>query len=664
MFSGKVKFLIFLMSFYFFINPCFSQTVDEGNDEEILEKGMQILKKYFYGGNNWQIAQPSSEKDVKGLINFIEDEPVDSILKNLNNSIDTVGIYVYRNPGNVEDSLQVPGFYPYYRVEKDMENIGVQLQAEFQDKSVVIPIEFTINLDVKLNLIPEGKGMQLFVDSLFTIPDSLQIPDVIPDSLLNSPENFEVLRRTDSLRNIYIEKTRSSYNESLISGYIDSLTIEIRTQQFEEALQLQTKRLTDSIRANNYSILVAYNNEVINRVNDSIVTVLKTLVDYADFIDTTHISIVNFKGEATDIRLQNDNERFTRVWLKNEQNDSLGILVKNTDKRSMQMLIDDGVTFSRYKPKETKVFDFNTMGKEIADFTKVGKSYEVETPWRIGGNGNAGITQTYLQNWKKGGQSALALLLTLKGFANYTRADGKVKWENTGEIRNGWLQPGGKGSELQKNDDNFELTSRYGVSAFKKWYYSAEFNFETQFFKGFIYPTATNPDPISAFMAPAKTFLKLGLEYKPDAKFSLLLSPITLKNMYVRDTMLIDQTKFGVAPNKKSFWEPGLNADVGFKKEITTDITYETKYKMFINYKAPFQKFDIDWENVFQMRLTEYINLRLMAHFIYDDDVLFPVYDENNVQIGEKPKLQIKEFFTIGFAYKINHKVMKAKRIR
>lgn len=240
------------------------------------------------------------------------------------------------------------------------------------------------------------------------------------------------------------------------------------------------------------------------------------------------------------------------------------------------------------------------------------------------------------------------------------KLNGKIMWR----LETDGFVPEGKGLSCKKNDDKFEFTSRYGVSAFKKWYYSAEFNFETQFFKGFIYPTSDNPDPISAFFAPGKTFLKLGLEYKPSKKFSLMLSPITLKNVYVRDTVLIDQTKFGIEPNKNSFWEPGLNADLKFKKEITPDITYESKYKMFINYKEPFRKFDVNWENTFHIQLTDYINMRLMMHFIYDDDVLFPVYDANDVKVDEKPKLQMKEFFTIGFVYKINHKIMRSKRIR
>ena len=237
-----------------------------------------------------------------------------------------------------------------------------------------------------------------------------------------------------------------------------------------------------------------------------------------------------------------------------------------------------------------------------------------------------------------------------------------MKWENSGEIRNGWIRPGGSEAELQKNDDKFELTSRFGLSAFKKWYYSAEFNYETQFFNGYKYPTSANPDPISAFMAPAKTFFKIGLDYKPNNKFSMLLSPLTVKNVYVRDTVKIDQTKFGIKRGQKGFWEPGLNADLKYKRDITEDITWETKYKMFINYKQPFRKFDINWENQMVMQLSDHINLRMMVHLIYDDDVLFPVYDAAGEKTGEKPKLQVKEFFTIGFSYKINRQVTRTKR--
>ncbi len=642
----------------------FSQVTESDSKDETLQRGIHILKKYFYEGKNWHVAQPSVKNDVRGLINFIEDEPVDSIIKHLNNSFYRNENYVIRLPENVSDSLSVPGYYSNNYVERDIEKIGIYLQEFYKNKKIIIPVDMISNMDQRINLIPKGKGIQLFVDSVYTIPESLQIPDVIPDSLLNSPEDFKELLRKDSIRNRYIEQKRLVYNDSITSVYIDSMITNMRKQQFNEDFDFRVKNLTDSVKVNNYQVLKLYNDLVVSAVNDSIFAILQSLTEYADFIDTTHISIINLTGDSTDIFFQKGQDRFGRLWLKNEQNDSLSVLVKNTGKRSMQMLIDDGVTFSRYKPKETKTFDFSTLEKNFGEFTKVGKSYEIETPWRIGGNGALGFTQTYLQNWKKGGQSSIAMLMVLKGFANYVQADGKIKWDNWAEIRNGWIRPGGKNPETQKNDDKFEFTSRFGVSAFKQWYYSAEFNFETQFFKGYNYPTEDHPDPISAFMAPGRTYIKLGFEYKPNKNFSVLLSPFTMKNIYVRDTVLIDQTKFGVAQNRKSFWEPGLNADLRFKTNITDDISYQTKYKMFINYLEPFRKFDINWENQLTVRLNDYFNIRLMIHFIYDDDVLFPVYDDNDVQIGEESKLQIKELMTIGFSYKINRKVMKSKRIR
>ena len=166
-------------------------------------------------------------------------------------------------------------------------------------------------------------------------------------------------------------------------------------------------------------------------------------------------------------------------------------------------------------------------------------------------------------------------------------------------------------------------------------------------------------------MSPARTFFKIVLDYKPNKNFSLLLSPLTLKNVYVRDTALIDQTKYGIDANEKGFWEPGLNADVNYKTQLSDDILYQTKYKMFINYNEPFRKYDINWENQLVMKMNDYIDLRLMVHLIYDDDVLFPVYDVyGNKTDKEEPKLQVKELITVGFSYKINRQVTRTNRVR
>ncbi len=661
---AKLSLLLLFLNLIFFSNQTQAQPNSNTKEKEPLDSGLDMLKRYFYSDNQWYVARPSVAKDVKGLIDFIENDPIDTVVGNLNKSFESGQTFVFRLPENVADSLQVQGFYPHTELVKRVNVETRKLQNEFKNKEPGIPSSAITNLDEKLKLVPAGKGIELFKYGVYTMPADLEIPDVIPDSVLNSTEDFNRFVKIDSLREAYVEQKRIAYNDSLVSGYVDSLKADYLQKEFEQELNYQVRRLTDSVKVNNYNLLRAYNETVVSAVNDSIATVLKTLVDYAGFIDSTEISILNYTGRQTAILLKNGNEYFARVWLKNIQNDSLSVLVRSTDKKTISMLIDDGVTFSRYKPKETKEFDFKLLENSITPLSKVGNTYKVETPWIIGGDGHIGFSQTYLANWEKGGQSAVSSLVVLKGFANYKREDGLIKWENSGELRNGMVYQGGDQRELQKYDDKFEITSRYGISAYKKWYYSSEFNLNTQLFRGYKYPKKDNPEPYSAFLAPVRTFFKLGMEYKPNKDFSVLISPLTVKNVFVRDTSLVDQTRFGIDANKKSFWEPGLNADLYFKKTFAENITYETKYKMFVNYKKPFQKQDLNWENIINLKLNEFINMRFLLHLIYDDDVKFAVYDENDVKIGEKSKLQVKEYFSIGFAYKINHKVMNSKRIR
>ncbi len=668
MFSGRTKALPLLFFGFIFSISSFAQiSVEEKKeDEQALEKGIELIRRYFAEENEWYITQPKVSEDVQGVLHFIEDRHIDSILADLNLVLrDSVLNFVYRLPENVADSLSVPGYYPYPKVEKAIEEIGTEMQAKYQEKKITVPLPLITDIEEKTDLVSREEVKEMFADSALVMPENLQQPEVIPDSLMQSADDFQRFLELDSLREKHVRQIQLSINDSLISAYRDSVVQQYAQKKFEEEYHFRTKRLIDSVKLNNYHVLRSYNDSIIRQVNDSIYNVIAELARYADYIDTTRLVMENLTNGKTDLVLSNYDVNYARFWLKNKQNDSLSVLVKNLDKNRIQMVMDDGVTFSRFRAKESRRFDFSTLSTSMGGLTNMRQRYEVKTPWRIGGDGTVGFTQTYAENWKKGGKSSLSLLLVLKGFANYSGNDGKIKWENSGEIRNGWIRQGGEGAELQKNDDKLELTSRFGVSAFKQWYYSAEFNYETQWFRGYRYPRSNNPNPISAFMSPARTFFKIGLDYKPNRNFSLLLSPLTLKNVYVRDTVLIDQTKYGIDEGDKGFWEPGLNADIKYRTQLTDDILYEMKYKMFINYNEPFRKFDINWENNLVMQMNDYIDLRLMIHLIYDDDVLFPVYDVYGNKTGrEEPKLQVKELITVGFSYKINRRVTRTSRVR
>ena len=538
MFFKKTHFLL-LISAILLSLQLFGQTEPDKNMES-LQKGIQLVKRYFFEDETWKVTTSSMENDVKGLIHFIEDEPIDSILTSLDKSVVRIQNYVYRKTEDVADSLSVPGYFQVEAVQTRLTEIKQLLSNEYSNTEIAVPVSLISAIENKVLQIEPGKGITLFTDSIYQMPDSLHIPEVIPDSLINNPDDFRKLLRIDSLRNNYIEKKRLEYNELLVTNYRDSVIQDYIDTRFESDLKKRTSEFIDSVKQNNLQVLEEYNSQVMKNVNDSIQFILLTMAAYADYIDSTQISITNLKDEKTNILLQQGNGQFARVWLKNEQKDSLSVLVKSIDKRTVQILIDDGVTISRFKPTENRQIDFSNLNKMMSGIDNLGNLYDAYIPWTFGGDGTVGFTQTYLENWKKGGKSALSLLMVLKGSANYSSQNNKIKWENSGEFRNGWIRPGDAESELQKNDDKFELTSRFGVSAFKRWYYGAELNYNTQFFRGYKYPTSQNPEPFSAFMAPARTFFKVGLDYKPNKEFSLFLSPLTVKNVYIRDIILND----------------------------------------------------------------------------------------------------------------------------
>ena len=638
----------------------FAQVSEEKEDVATLESAVETLRRYFTERNNWYVTNPLVVENMNNLMNFISSEPVDTVLLRLNNYLkESGGVFVTRPVDNVADSLSVSGYYSQRQLNMDIQRITDEFRARYPNAQIGLS-------DKVPGIIEQGNGIKLFVDSIYVFPDSLIMPDIITDALLENTETFDRLLKIDSLRTEYVEQKRQQYNDSITKAFRESADFIQVQNSFEEEYNRQVKQLVDSVKLNNYLILKSYNDTIIAAVNDTIYSALMLLSEYVNYADSTKINITNIAGDSYDLMLNSKNTNSNRIWLKNEQNDSLSVLVRNLDKRTIQLIINDGVTISRFRRRENRQINLSSLnGNDTSAFSDVEKRYAIETPWQLGANTNIGFTQTHIgKYWQKGGQSALSLLIILKGTANYSRADGKVKWENSVEMRNGYIKTGGDDSELQKNDDKLELTSRYGVSAFKKWYYSVELNFETQFFRGYNYPTSKYPDPISSFLAPAKTFMKLGLDYKPNNDFSLLLSPVTIKNVFVKDTILIDQTKFGVDTGKKAYWEPGLNADVTYRKELTKDIIYSTRYKMFINYLDPLKKYDINWENQLNVKLTNYINMQMMLHMIYDKGVLFPVYDSNGDPTGErKPRLQLKQLVTVGFVYNINRSVQRIRMI-
>jgi Protein of unknown function (DUF3078) len=620
---------------------------------------IDYLKKHMEPAHAWQVENPNVLRMVTGLIHFAEDERIDSILIKLNDFQKNPEFkYLNRSPMEVRDSLQISGFFSNITILEKMKKLDRAIWNGVDLKTIPLPENLASTAENKIKPIEEGNEAAIIRRTHIVLPDSLMNVLANPDSLKNIPNDFSRIRKRKEARTQLLEQARLQYNSKVNKMNLDSAATAYRhyaVRVFSDSLQ---KHLRDSLKIQNLQILVHYNDSVVRSVNDSINRFVQTLQRYADN-DSVQVWIHSLTGKPTQLWLRNNRRSVNRMYIKNVQNDSLRVQFMNIDKHALGIAIEDDVSFSRIEQKQRRDFVFDKFTPE-KKLTKIKKAYDVIAPWDYGGNGNLGFSQTYLNNWKAGGNSAFAFLIVLKGYANYTNS--KLKWENSGEVRNGWIRQGGNLDQTQKNDDKFELISRLGFVAYKNWYYSTEIDFQTQFFNGYNYPDKTKL--ISTIMSPAKTMFKLGLDYKPNNNFSLFLSPFTAKYVFVSDTARVDQTRFGVSANSQSYWEPGLNTDLRYKIEFNPRISFETKYKMFINYMDPFKKVDVNWENNFVAHLTDRINLTLNLYWLYDSNVTFPTgkTGSDGKEIYE-PKLQTKELMTIGFAYKLTRHVYARKKL-
>ncbi|MFO7657436.1 MAG: DUF3078 domain-containing protein [Bacteroidales bacterium] len=253
--------------------------------------------------------------------------------------------------------------------------------------------------------------------------------------------------------------------------------------------------------------------------------------------------------------------------------------------------------------------------------------------WTYSGMASINFSQTsFSENWQAGGESSVAGLGLFNLAAKYKK--NKSAWDNVLDIKYG-LTKQKSYKDPRKSDDNFEVLSKYGYEAFEHWYYSATLNFKTQMTNGY---KDGNPDSavISKALAPAYILLYLGMDYKPNDHFSLVLAPVAGKITIVNDDQLSNEGRFGVEPGEKARFEFGGLIKSTYTKEILKNVNLSSKLGMFFNYLDDPQ-LDIDWELMINMKISKFLSTNIVTQLVYDKD-----------QVDE---VQFKEMLGVGLTY-------------
>ena len=294
-----------------------------------------------------------------------------------------------------------------------------------------------------------------------------------------------------------------------------------------------------------------------------------------------------------------------------------------------------------------------------------------DTSWRKGGTFGLNFNQTSLTNWAAGGENALALSGMLNLFANYKK--NRIAWDNSLDLGYGLLKQGEQ--DLRKNDDRIDFLTKLGYDITEKnvLFYTALFNFRSQFDYSYNYPNDSTKTLVSKFAAPAYFLLSLGVDYKPNKYFSLFVSPVTAKITMVNDQELADKGAFGgdkaeydandikIKDGEKIRTEIGAYLNTKFQKDILTNVNLMTRLDLFSNYVENPMNLDINWEVLVTMKINKFMVASINTQLIYDDNIDVVQYESVNGYLVPKvvngdevagPRTQFKEVISIGLAYK------------
>ncbi len=287
-------------------------------------------------------------------------------------------------------------------------------------------------------------------------------------------------------------------------------------------------------------------------------------------------------------------------------------------------------------------------------------SVKKDTAWDIGGIVNVAFSQVSFTNWAAGGQNSIGLVSLVSVHANYKK--GKINWLNSVDMGYGFQKQG----ELpfQKTTDKIEATTNIGYTAFDHTMAGLLVNFKSQFAAGYL--TTTDSVLLSNFMAPGYLTIAAGLTYNPNKNLTVFISPATLKYTFVENHMLADAGDFGVTPatydangnmlehGKEVLLQAGAYFKGNYSATVCKGVTLTTNLELFSNYLKDPQDIVVDWTNLIQLKVNKWISVTINTELIYDQNILVPLYnDDNNIQVlvGKGPRTQFKEISGLGVAY-------------
>ncbi len=259
---------------------------------------------------------------------------------------------------------------------------------------------------------------------------------------------------------------------------------------------------------------------------------------------------------------------------------------------------------------------------------------------------NLQFSQAFISpNWYQGGNNSLNLIADFTYQSNLnTKFHPNLLFENFFQWRTA-LQTV-RDDPYRKyalTENRFQINSKFGYKAAHNWYYTITAVLKTPIFNGYKEGTQTRT---ASFFSPGELNVGAGMTYnftnkKKNFTLGVTLSPISYNLKTCIDSK-IDETSFGIKEGCKAFHSYGSAAEITWNWDICYNVNYTSRIFAFTNYKY----FQGDWQNQFRFTINRFLTANLNVDLRYDGSA---------PSDSKWHKLQLRELFSLGFTYFINH---------
>jgi Protein of unknown function (DUF3078) len=247
--------------------------------------------------------------------------------------------------------------------------------------------------------------------------------------------------------------------------------------------------------------------------------------------------------------------------------------------------------------------------------------------WKHSANGFFNLSQTYFDNWVKGGTNAMTWELRLEGSSTYE--DSKLLWENKGKALYGRTEVADLNS--RKSSDLLDLQSMltYKLGTWVNPFAATQLM--TQFDAGYNYE-GTPRVRVSGPFDPTYLTQTLGVGYTTVPDLNVRIGG-TLKETF-------SATRYGYADDTETEgeietfkFEPGLSFTSTYKFSLMENILFSTLLDVFVNFEGT-KEIDGRWENQITAKVNKYVSTNFGLDMLYDYDLSESYQLKQSLSIG------------------------------